>query len=276
MEGAHALMSSDYLMTPYRLLVDGSASTLTIWRLVRLKGNDFAVHWAYKDHQETRRPPACSCFSGFTSNETIRRWHQLEQTVDANSPGRPNTWDGMWKNQRLQEIIHAIATKYSPGYVFRRDMNGRHQLQRGVFSLPRDHQRAIILWVLGRNIQPWEPCRYSGLASDSKKHLEQCRLPENPPSPLMAPSHIEHELSMTRRIRALAGQILGLVGRVPTEGLQYQGLSFLVLCPSRTLMLSTQTSPLSFSFFCIHLLSSPSKSVSHARLSSILVPGAMA
>ena len=124
----------------------------------------------------------------------------------------------MWKNQRLQEIIHATATKYSPCYVFRRDMIGRHQLQRGIFSLPRDHQRAIILWVLGRNVQPWEPFRYCGLASDIKKHLEQCRLPENPPSPLMAPSHIKHELSLTgcpRLIRALAGQILGLVGRGP-------------------------------------------------------------
>ena len=40
--------------------------------------------------------------------------------------------------ENLNYQIHAAA-KYSPGYIFRQDMNGRHQLQRGIFSLTRDH-----------------------------------------------------------------------------------------------------------------------------------------
>lgn len=117
------------------------------WQQVRHKDENFGIYYALRDFEQMHRPPIASCFSGFAINETVKRWKEREANGIV-SLGWQRSWDDMWKYQRQEELLKTTASKYATAYIFLRDRDSRRQFQSCLFSLSREHQRAVILWTL--------------------------------------------------------------------------------------------------------------------------------
>src|SRR5690606_18360637 len=120
-----------------------------------------------------------SCFAGFLENDLVQDW--IQTLLEDSTPLKK------WKNRRI-ELTDALASRNRSGFVFLRSHEERSLFIRTFLTLPRDYQRSILLWVLGRSVHPWMPCRHCGRELESKRHIEQCKLGL---SPVNGPSAIE-------------------------------------------------------------------------------------